>query len=110
MKTVTRRRWRYLYHVTADTEPDVMPVTPTFSEDFYKKLGHGIADEFVNWFNQVHTAFRTDLKDLNELNYARFESFGWRAPRNEGILSARNASIARTRNLSDIIPARGLAV
>jgi len=61
----------------------------------------------VNWFNQAHTAFRTDL---NELNYARFESFGWRAARNQGILSARNASIARTRNLSDIIPARGLAV
>ena len=51
-----------------------MPVTPTFSEDFYKKLGHGIAEEFVNWFNQAHTAFRTDLKELNELNYARFES------------------------------------
>lgn len=51
-----------------------MPVTPTFSEDFYKKLGHGIAEEFVNWFNQAHIAFRTDLKELNELNYARFES------------------------------------
>lgn len=51
-----------------------MPVTPTFSEDFYKKLGHGIAGEFVNWFNQAHSAFRTDLKDVNELNYARFES------------------------------------
>lgn len=51
-----------------------MPVTPTFSEDFYKKLGHGIAEEFVNWFNQAHAAFRTDLKELNELNYARFES------------------------------------
>jgi DNA anti-recombination protein RmuC len=51
-----------------------MPVTPTFSEDFYKKLGHGTAEEFVNWFNQAHIAFRTDLKELNELNYARFES------------------------------------
>ena len=51
-----------------------MPVTPTFSEDFYKKLGHGIAEEFVNWFNQAHNAFRTDLKELNGLNYARFES------------------------------------
>jgi predicted component of type VI protein secretion system len=51
-----------------------MPVTPTFSEDFYKKLGHGIAEEFVNWFNQAHAAFRADLKELNELNYARFES------------------------------------
>ena len=51
-----------------------MPVTPTFSQDFYKKLGHGIAEEFVNWFNQAHTAFRTDLRELNELNYARFEA------------------------------------
>jgi hypothetical protein len=51
-----------------------MPVTPTFSEDFYKRLGHGIAEEFVNWFNQAHTAFRTNLKELNELNYARFEA------------------------------------
>jgi len=39
-----------------------MPVTPTFSEDFYKKLGQGIAEEFVNWFNQAHTAFRATSK------------------------------------------------
>jgi phage host-nuclease inhibitor protein Gam len=51
-----------------------MPVTPTFSEDFYWKLGHGIAEDFVTWCNQAHAAFRTDLKELNELNYARFES------------------------------------
>jgi hypothetical protein len=31
-------------------------------------------DMSVNWFNQAHAAFRTDLKELNELNYARFES------------------------------------
>ena len=51
-----------------------MPITAKFSKAFYDKLGHEIADEMVNWFNQADTAYRTQLRELNDLNYARFEA------------------------------------
>jgi len=28
----------------------------------------------VNWFNQVDDTYRTDLRDLNELNFSRFDA------------------------------------
>jgi hypothetical protein len=28
----------------------------------------------VNWFNQVDATYRTDLRELNELNFARFDA------------------------------------
>jgi hypothetical protein len=51
-----------------------MPVTAKFSQEFYDRLGHGVADELVNWFNQVDAAYRSELRELNELNFARFEA------------------------------------
>ena len=29
---------------------------------------------FVNWFNQVDDTYRTDLRELNELNFSRFDA------------------------------------
>ena len=51
-----------------------MPVTAKLSREFYEKLGDKIADELVNWFNQVDATYRADLKELNELNFARFDA------------------------------------
>lgn len=51
-----------------------MPVTAKLSEEFCDKLGHGVADELVNWFNQADTTYRAELRELNELNFARFEA------------------------------------
>jgi hypothetical protein len=45
-----------------------------FSEQFYRKLGHEAVDELVNWFNQVDTTYRGDLRETNELNFARFDA------------------------------------
>ncbi len=28
----------------------------------------------MDWLNQVDTAYRTELRDINELNFARFEA------------------------------------
>ena len=28
----------------------------------------------MNWFNQVRGTYRTDLRELNELNFARFDA------------------------------------
>ncbi len=51
-----------------------MPVTAKLSKEFYDKFGHAAVDELVNWFNQVDTTYRGELRDLNELNFARFDA------------------------------------
>jgi hypothetical protein len=37
-------------------------------------LGEEIANELVEWFNQVDATYRPDLRDINELNFARFDA------------------------------------
>jgi hypothetical protein len=51
-----------------------MPVTAKLSKEFYEKFGHDVVDELVNWFNQVDSTYRSELRELNELNFARFEA------------------------------------
>ena len=51
-----------------------MPVTARLSRAFYDRLGDDIANELVDWFNQVDLTYRTELRELNDLNFARFEA------------------------------------
>ena len=51
-----------------------MPVTARLSKQFYDRLGEQIANELVEWFNQVDAASREDLRAFNELNFARFDA------------------------------------
>jgi len=51
-----------------------MPVTAKLSRKFYETLGDDIANELVEWFNQVDATYRWDLRELNELNFARFDA------------------------------------
>ena len=51
-----------------------MPVTAKLSKAFYDRLGEQIANELVDWFNAVDATYRTDLKELNELNFSRFDT------------------------------------
>ncbi len=51
-----------------------MPVTARLSKRFYDTLGEEIANELVDWFNQVDETYRADLRELNELNFARFDA------------------------------------
>ena len=51
-----------------------MPVTAKLSRKFYEKLGDDVASELVEWFNQVDATYRSDLRELNELNFARFDA------------------------------------
>ncbi len=51
-----------------------MPVTAKRSRLFYDRLGEQIADELVGWFNAVNATYRSDLRELNELNFARFDA------------------------------------
>lgn len=51
-----------------------MPVTAKLSRKFYDTFGDEIANELVEWFNAVDATYRADLRELNELNFARFRS------------------------------------
>jgi hypothetical protein len=51
-----------------------MPVTAKLSKRFYEVLGEDVANELVNWFNTVDATYRADLRELNELNFARFDA------------------------------------
>ena len=51
-----------------------MPVTAKLSKRFYEVLGEDVANELVDWFNAVDLSYRTDLRELNELNFARFDA------------------------------------
>jgi hypothetical protein len=51
-----------------------VPVTAKLSRKFYDKLGDDVANELVEWFNLVDATYRSDLKELNELNFARFDA------------------------------------
>ena len=51
-----------------------MPVTAKLSRRFYETFGDEIANELVEWFNQVDSTYRADLRELNELNFARFDA------------------------------------
>jgi hypothetical protein len=51
-----------------------MPVTAKLSLLFYEKLGEQVATELVEWFNSVDATYRSDLRELNELNFARFDA------------------------------------
>ena len=51
-----------------------MPVTARLSKLFYDRLGEEVANELVDWFNAVDATYRADLRELNELNFARFDA------------------------------------
>jgi len=51
-----------------------VPVTAKLSRKFYEKLGDEVANELVEWFNLVDATYRSDLRELNELNFARFDA------------------------------------
>src|SRR5213082_4305428 len=51
-----------------------MPLTAKLSREFYDKFGNAVVDELVNWFNAVDATYKQELRDLNELNFARFDA------------------------------------
>jgi hypothetical protein len=44
------------------------------SRAFYDRLGDDIASELVNWFKAVDATYRDDLRQVNELTFARFDA------------------------------------
>lgn len=51
-----------------------MPVTAKLSRKFYETFGEDVTNELVDWFNSVDATYRNDLRELNELNFGRFDA------------------------------------
>ena len=51
-----------------------MPVTAKLSRKFYETFGDEIANELVEWFNRVDATYRLELREINDLNFARFDA------------------------------------
>jgi hypothetical protein len=51
-----------------------VPITAKLSRKFYEKFGDDVTNELVDWLNQVDLSYRNELRQLNDLNYARFEA------------------------------------
>lgn len=51
-----------------------MPVTAKLSRKFYEKFGDDLANELVNWMNQVDATYRTEFRDLFEVHFGRFDA------------------------------------
>lgn len=49
-------------------------VTVKLAQQLYEKLGEDTATELVNWLNHVGATARADLRELNELNFSRFDA------------------------------------
>ena len=41
---------------------------------FYDRLGEAVANELVDWFNQVDATYKSELRETNEVNWLRFEA------------------------------------
>jgi len=51
-----------------------MPVTARLSGKFYDRFGDDIANVLVEWFNAVDSTYQTQLKEINNQNWARMEA------------------------------------
>jgi hypothetical protein len=51
-----------------------MPVTARLSRHFYERFGDQLTSELVGWFNAVDSDYRSQLRELNESNFARFDA------------------------------------
>ena len=51
-----------------------MPHTAKLSRKFYDRFGDDVANELVDWFNAVDDTYRTQLRELNDLNWGRFQA------------------------------------
>jgi len=51
-----------------------MAITARLSREFYDRLGDKVTGELVGLLNEVDATYRSELRELNEQNMARFET------------------------------------
>ncbi len=71
-----------------------MPVTAKLSKESYDAIGESVANELVDWFNQVDATYRLDLRELNDRNFQRFDAkMGERMAQSEARMERRMAEL-----------------
>ncbi|MFQ5550149.1 MAG: hypothetical protein ACE5FJ_02810 [Gemmatimonadales bacterium] len=48
-----------------------MPHTAKFSRQFYERLSDQVANELVGWLNTVDLTYKSELRELNDLNFQK---------------------------------------
>ncbi len=51
-----------------------MPFTAKLSKAFYDRFGETIVKELVDLLNHINAESKTELRELNELNFGRFDA------------------------------------
>ena len=51
-----------------------MPFAAKLSRRFYDQFGDELTNEFVDLINGMDTTFRSDVREMNELIFARFDA------------------------------------
>ena len=51
-----------------------MPVAAKLSRKFYDRLGEDVANELVDLLNLIDSTYKSELRDANDANWARFET------------------------------------
>lgn len=74
MELIPHSAERIVRLLPAPQTEDYVPVAAKLSKRFYDVLGEDVANELVDWFNAVDLTYRADLRELNELNFARFDA------------------------------------
>ena len=51
-----------------------MPVTAKLLRTFYQTFGQHVTEELVDWANELDTSLRSDLREITDQYYARFDA------------------------------------
>ncbi|MFI5231404.1 MAG: hypothetical protein ACHQSE_02710 [Gemmatimonadales bacterium] len=51
-----------------------MPITAKLSRRFYDHFGDELTNEFVDLINGMDATYKSELREMNELNFARFDA------------------------------------
>ncbi len=51
-----------------------MAIAIKLSREFYERFGNDAANELVAVLNTISLSYRDELREINELNYARFDA------------------------------------
>ena len=51
-----------------------LPITAKLSKAFYERFGEQVTNELVDWFNSVDATYKSEIRELADVLWARFEA------------------------------------
>src|SRR5262245_57503833 len=63
-----------LNHDGSSIHGAAMPVTAKLLRTFYQTFGQHVTEELVDWANELDTSLRSDLREITDQYYARFDA------------------------------------